>query len=289
MIKTFTQTVTLLIAIIGLSNVSFAQLTDLIISEYSEGSTYNKYIELYNGTEADINLSDYEIWINRSAGKWNQAAIIPSGRIVRGGTYLIAHGNAAGTIKDAADQIVPNSPAIGFTGNDAIGLAKKNTTGVFELIDAVGESGDNPGDGWDVAGINDATKNHTLIRKETACLPNTNWAASAGTSTEDSEWIVMHKDYWPNIGTHVSTCGTVVTPLLSVNDVNGVNALSVYPNPNATGNVNFNKVISFTVYTITGKAIITKSNVNRLDVSNLQNGVYIIQTTNAEVLKLIIE
>ena len=32
-------------------------VTDLIISEYSEGSSYNKYVEIYNGTAYDVDLS----------------------------------------------------------------------------------------------------------------------------------------------------------------------------------------------------------------------------------------
>ncbi|HPF90725.1 MAG TPA: lamin tail domain-containing protein, partial [Flavobacteriales bacterium] len=38
-----------------------AQATDLIISEYVEGSGNNKYIELYNGTSSNINLGLYQL------------------------------------------------------------------------------------------------------------------------------------------------------------------------------------------------------------------------------------
>ena len=41
------------------ATTSNGQATDLIISEYVEGSSNNKYIELYNGTAAAINLADY--------------------------------------------------------------------------------------------------------------------------------------------------------------------------------------------------------------------------------------
>ena len=34
---------------------------DLIISEYIEGSSYNKAIELYNGTGSDVDLSQYTL------------------------------------------------------------------------------------------------------------------------------------------------------------------------------------------------------------------------------------
>ena len=37
------------------------QTYDLFISEYAEGSSDNKYIEIYNGTGTSIDLSDYEL------------------------------------------------------------------------------------------------------------------------------------------------------------------------------------------------------------------------------------
>lgn len=49
--------------LIGLSTgtAAYGQATDLIISEYVEGSGNNKYIEVYNGTGAAVNLADYQL------------------------------------------------------------------------------------------------------------------------------------------------------------------------------------------------------------------------------------
>ena len=41
---------------------SYGQVSDLIISEYAEGTSNNKYVEIYNGTGASVDLSDYELW-----------------------------------------------------------------------------------------------------------------------------------------------------------------------------------------------------------------------------------
>ena len=35
--------------------------SDILISEYIEGSSFNKAIELYNGTGADIDLANYSL------------------------------------------------------------------------------------------------------------------------------------------------------------------------------------------------------------------------------------
>ena len=43
-----------------LLSLSFSQ--SLFISEYSEGSGYNKYIEIYNPTSSSVDLSSYQVW-----------------------------------------------------------------------------------------------------------------------------------------------------------------------------------------------------------------------------------
>ena len=95
-------------------------------------------------------------------------------------------------------------------------------------------------------------------------------------------------------GTVTFTQGTpeatnVGGPILSVISTNAVNPLNVYPNPVTAGNINFNKVVSFNVYSITGQVIKTVSNVNRLNVSDLDNGVYIIKTTENEIVRVIVK
>ena len=57
--------------------------------------------------------------------------------------------------------------------------------------------------GWSVAGVNNATKDHTLVRKSTVTSGNAgDWNTSAGTNEDDSEWVVLDKDDWSYIGSH---------------------------------------------------------------------------------------
>jgi hypothetical protein len=61
----------------------------------------------------------------------------------------------------------------------------------------------NPGDGWDVAGVSDATKDHTLVRKASVTEGNGgDWDSSAGTNEDDSEWIVLDENTWDYLGSH---------------------------------------------------------------------------------------
>ena len=77
-------------------------------------------------------------------------------------------------------DFLSGNQTVNFNGDDAIGLAYNGI-----LTDQVGDEGDDPGNGWSVAGTTDATKDHTLVRKSDIVLGNTDWASSAGTSAED--------------------------------------------------------------------------------------------------------
>ncbi len=158
----------------------FSQTTDLLISEYGEGSSGNsKYIEIYNGTGGNVDLSNYGLWRVSNGGSWPEATLSLSGILSDGSTYVVANNS---TDVPGADLY---NAFCSWNGDDAVGLAKSGS-----LIDVVGEDGPDPGTGWDVAGTTDATKDHRLTRKSSICSPNTDWNSSRGTNTTDSEWIV---------------------------------------------------------------------------------------------------
>lgn len=188
-IKTYLFIVAFLISI-----SSFAQMSELIISEYAEGSSYNKYVEIYNGTGSTVDLSQYQIWRISNGGSWPEASIPLTGNLVSGGVFVVCHTSANATIQAKADIL---SGTLSHNGDDAIGLAKNSV-----LIDAVGEDGADPGTGWAVAGVSNATVDHVLIRKNTVCSPNTNWTTSSA-----NEWIVESNENWSDLGTHTANCG----------------------------------------------------------------------------------
>jgi hypothetical protein len=49
------------LSIISILFITFSFASGVFISEYAEGSSYNKYIEIYNGTGSDVDLSTYEL------------------------------------------------------------------------------------------------------------------------------------------------------------------------------------------------------------------------------------
>ena len=53
-----------ILALLITSTLASAQCSDLFFSEYSEGSSNNKYLEVYNPSGASIDLSTYSILCN---------------------------------------------------------------------------------------------------------------------------------------------------------------------------------------------------------------------------------
>ena len=187
---------------------SYGQATDLFISEYAEGSSFNKYIEIYNGTGSDVDLSDYEIWTSNASldgNNWPETTYPISGTISDGDFFVFYNSQSDPSITSQGDLTGAN-----WNGDDAVGLAK-SISGVMTLIDAVGAEGPDPGDGWNVAGTSNATQDKTLVRKSTVCSPNTNWSSSAGTNTSDSEWIIYPQNTWDYLGSHTSNCSNSVS------------------------------------------------------------------------------
>jgi len=176
------------------------EVLDLFFYQYAEGSSYNKLLEIHNPTDSEIDLSGYA-FPNQNNGAdsaesfdyWNT---FPEGAtIAPGGNFIIAHPDADPAIVAVADHFHKYLS----NGDDAYALVK-GTKESYEVIDVIGDiAGDDPGSGWSVAGVSNATKDHTLIRKNFINQGNTDWAASAGTNPEDSEWVILDKDVWDGI------------------------------------------------------------------------------------------
>ena len=105
--------------------------TDLIISEYVEGSANNKYLELYNGTTASIDLSNYKLKLYANGSSTVTQDITLSGTIPVNGTAVFK--NSAATIYTGT---ATNCSATNFNGNDAVALVKivKQCYGLHALL-----------------------------------------------------------------------------------------------------------------------------------------------------------
>ncbi len=183
--------------------------SDLLISEYAEGGSNNKYIELFNGTGETVDLANYYMTrANNGSATW-QDTLYLEGELADGAVYVMAHLSSNQYIQDRADIL---NDIANFNGNDALALFNDDV--IIDVFGVLGES-----TYWPVAGTNKGGKDHSLVRKENVCSPNADWASSAGTDASDSEWIVLGKDDFSNLGFHVASCGgaaSVEMPAFSV-------------------------------------------------------------------------
>ncbi len=164
--------------------------SDLLISEYCEGSGYNKYLEIFNPTNETISLNDYQIWKITNGGEWYQYSLSMTGEIVSNDVYVIYHSGADNEIVQQGDITWTQS---NWNGDDAIGLAKNG-----ELIDVIGTDGVDPGNGWSVSGVTDATKDHTIVRKPEVLAGATDWLLSS-----ETQWFVYPQDTFEYLGFHI--------------------------------------------------------------------------------------
>jgi len=195
--------------------------TDLIISEYVEGSSNNKAIEIYNGTGVPVNLSNYTLKKqSNGAGDFINPLVV-NRTLAHDSTFVIVNGDAGDVLKAYADTLVTyaDNPAISFNGNDAVAIFK--TTGKTEdMVDVVGT-------------VNTGTVNWglnmTLTRKSTVTSPVAIYDAA--------EWDQSISDTFTGLGTHTMD-GT--SSIDNNNTATSNVVISAYPNPfNPTTSISF--------------------------------------------------
>jgi len=198
-------------AISGTATPPAGMAWNLFFSEYTEGLTgNNKVLEIFNGTGAAVNLSGYTVKLGSNGAAWSNTLYL-TGTIENGATYVIANDQSIQAILDLANT---TSSVTYFNGNDAVGLFHGTT-----LIDIIGVYMQNPNPtvGWDVAGVTTATANYTLIRKPTVVQGNIDFVTGAGTTAENSEWIVMPWDDYSDLGIHTfGASGPLAKPVVTI-------------------------------------------------------------------------
>ena len=175
----------------------------LFFSEYAEGSSNNKYLEIFNPGLTEVSLTTMALahTVNAPAtpGTYETWVEFPANSTVAAGNvFRVVHTSAAPELLNSADFIYGNLS----NGDDGFALVEGSPTD-FVILDIIGDWNGDPGSGWDVAGTANATQNHTLVRKPNVLSGNGgDWPLSAGTNPDDSEWIVLEVDDWSDFGQH---------------------------------------------------------------------------------------
>jgi len=169
----------------------------VFISEYVEGSSYDKALEFYNTDSGafDLGAAGCEIRGYQNGGTAPGWQVALTGSVPAEGTYVLAHTSAS----FGGDQTTGN---LDFNGNDAVELLCNSTT-----LDVLGQIGFDPGSEW---GSGDAsTKDNTIRRKSTVCVGDDN-----GTDVFDPaiEWDGFVNGDYTGLGAHTVSCGPDITP-----------------------------------------------------------------------------
>ncbi len=142
---------------------------DLFVSEYVEGGSNNKAIEIYNNTGSAVDLANYSITLSNVSSN-----IQLSGTLANGDVFVVANSSASSTILNIADISTTN---LAFNGDDSITLKKNGS-----VIDIVGTAGTSFG------------TDKTLVRMDTI--------TSGTTGYSSSEWNAYAKDTFTYLGFH---------------------------------------------------------------------------------------
>lgn len=236
--------------------------SELFFSEYVEGSSNNKALEIVNNTNADIDLSGFSIKRQKDGGVdgdvWENELQL-SGIILKKDVYVIINGSAAlQKLKDEADFVQPNASEtnfgapINFNGNDPVGLFKEGV-----LVDVIGTYN---------GGSANFAINKTLRRKNGVTKPNTTFDLV-------NEWDSYPQDTVDDIGTHSTVLG------LQTFENSG---FTLFPNPVTSElfitNTLGNEILSISIFNSIGKRVfITQQISKELDIQFLSKGIYFIK------------
>ena len=230
--------------------------SEIFFSEYVEGSSFNKALEIANFTGATVDLSVYSIRKqSNGAGAWS-AGLNLTGTLNNAAVFILVDPQIALSCY-AASSANLSSAQEAFNGNDAMGLFKNGV-----LIDVIGTFN---------GGTANFAADETLRRKPSISAPNIIFNKTA-------EWDLYAKDTCNGLGSHaLATLSTVDLEEAKV---------TIYPNPsNGSVKINFenaNENYDVQIFSVLGQKVFEKSfrEIPSAAINNLQKGIYFVKITN---------
>lgn len=281
----------LLVALTVLGFGTVAQdCSDLFISEYVVGSGNNRALEIYNPTDAAVDLFGYKVGRFRD-GSGTPMLLDLAGTIPAFGTYVVVidkrdpNGTGFDAPVDMALQAVAdtfvnpvyvqaNSPFY-FNGDDAVPLIKGDGT---TIVDLVGRIGEDPGTAWSDANGTWWTTDKTLVRKPSV---KQGVAINPAAFVVEAEWDSLPENTFTELGWHDCDCASV-----GIDDVQGTK-MNMYPNPAVDKQLMVStsrNMKSIQVFNILGQeaervSFETPTDKHKLRLEKLTTGIYIVRVT----------
>ncbi len=167
---------------------STCHLESMLFSEYVEGSSNNKALEIKNPLSTPINLLGCSVQVRSNGSPTPSATLTFVSTTVAANDVLVACNNLASPTLLALCDVT--STALTFNGNDAISLVCAGTT-----LDIIGQVGFDPGIEWGTG--NTSTADNTLRRKCAVTTGDTNGADAFDPATE---WAGFATDTFTGLG-----------------------------------------------------------------------------------------
>lgn len=302
---------------IAISPFIFAQdCTQLFISEYVEGSGNNKAIEIYNPTDAVVDLADYNLVRYSNGGTTPNAVSLAGGSIEPNSTYVVVidkrDPNGTGyeepvdpALEEKGDvflcPVYEVNKMMYFNGNDAVTLEKTNGD-VLDIVARVGAP--DPDNGW--TDITDTTitwsnqgvpedytitdyivgplfwlswtRDHTLIRKSSVKKGVMDNPAAFNVAME---WDSIPQNSFENLGMHECDCTGA-----GIDDNAQLININFFPNPVTNGELYIaseEKMANVELINILGSSVFVENCNGRKDhnlqLSGLTQGIYFVKVT----------
>lgn len=175
MMKTFKlRTVTVCLGLLGACSAFSQAYAQLMFSQYVDGSSNKKGLEIYNPDATVANLAEYEIQQFNNGALTKTVAFQLQGTLASQAKFLVGRTELQAVLGSQVNQVA----ALSFNGDDAIVLVHKG-----KVVDRFGRVGEQPVNGW---GNTVFSKGNSFIR-----LQNTNPATEIDPTTSfdlDSAW-----------------------------------------------------------------------------------------------------
>ncbi len=213
----------IILALISVTAFLSAQATDLIISEYVEGSSYNKAIEIFNGTGGPVDLSTVSLKKQTNgAGAFGNELVL-SGTLANNDVFVIVNSSTGGTnlAGEPYVDLATTSQAVNHNGNDAVALFRNGV-----MIDVVGI----------VDQVEYWGQDMTLVRNANVASPTTSFSFD--------QWTQYPQNTFSDLGMHTFTGGTtdpyifITYPNTAVTWYYGQTYTITWTSGNFDGNVN---------------------------------------------------
>jgi uncharacterized protein len=186
-------------------------VTELFFSEYIEGSSNNKALEIFNGTGSAVDLAanGFNVQMFFNGNPAAGLTINLTGTVADDDVFVLAQSSANATILAQANQ---TNGAGWFNGDDAVVLRKGTT-----IIDVIGQTGFDPGTEWGTGFA--STADNTLRRKATV-LAGDNIASDS--FDPSAQWDGFATDTFGGLGCLGTDCAPSVATTVPANGATGV-------------------------------------------------------------------